>query len=431
MTQADVSIPEPEAVRSFRAFDYLNISIFWFALSMHWNVLSPVVIPEIILRYVPEELKGTYLGIMMAVGGLVAMLVQPLIGAISDGTVTRWGRRRPYIVVGVFLDIPILISLLYVPNYAFFFLAVVGLQITANVAQGPYQALIPDLVPERNRGVASGFMGLMGVGGQIGGALLAAVLAAHGQTVLATIFIAAVMFALMLWTVVGVKEPTLTPITLRSFAGEGRPHLRQRLARAFVFDLRRYPDFGWFLISRFFVLLGVQCIINFAQYFLRDVVRLPNPAEATAYIGAIVAVGALLAIVPGGWLSDRVGRKRIIYLSCGTIILGVGLLLTAKSLLAVTAYAVLIGTAMGLFFSVDWALASDLVPKGESGKYMGFSNLATSGALTVAWFIGGPLSDYFNGWQHGLGYSVLFGTTMLYAALGIVTLRPVREIRLT
>jgi Na+/melibiose symporter-like transporter len=406
---------------SFRTRDYLNLSIFWVALSMQWNVLSPVVLPEVILRYVPEAMKGTYLGIMMGVGGLIAMLFQPLVGALSDVTMTKWGRRKPYIVVGTLIDVAILISLFYAPSYLFFFIAVIGLQLASNLAQGPYQALIPDLVPEQNRGVASGFMGLMGVTGQIGGAVLAAILAERGSTIMATAFIAVMMFGLMLWTSLGVHE--------KVFGQNGRLPVSRALKRAYVFDIRQYPDFGWLLVSRFFVLLGMNSIISFAQYFLRDVVQLPNPAESTAILEAVVATGALLAIVPGGWLSDRVGRKAILYASCAAIIFGVGMLLTARSMLTVAIYATFVGTAVGLFFSVDWALAADLVPKGESGKYMGFSNFATAGSLMAAWLFGGPLSDWLNGFQPGLGYSVLFGLCMLYAAIGALALRQVHEIK--
>ncbi|HID86724.1 MAG TPA: hypothetical protein EYP55_05015 [Anaerolineae bacterium] len=82
-------------MRNLRPFDYVALNIYWFGLAFLWNSLHPIVLPAILLRFVPETLKNTYLGGLTFLGLILAMVVQPIAGAISDRPTFRWGRRRP------------------------------------------------------------------------------------------------------------------------------------------------------------------------------------------------------------------------------------------------------------------------------------------------------------------------------------------------
>ena len=96
----------------------------------------------------PVHLQGTAIGLIVFVGLLTAMAVQPIAGAISDRATFKVGRRRPFMVVGIFLAIPLVIMVGTSDSLSLLLVTVILLQIAANVAQGPYQGIIPDLVKE-------------------------------------------------------------------------------------------------------------------------------------------------------------------------------------------------------------------------------------------------------------------------------------------
>jgi MFS family permease len=95
-------------------------------------------------------------------------------------------------------------------------------------------------------------------------------------------------------------------------------------------------------------------------------------------------------------------------------------------------FGTLVGIAMGIFLAVDWAYMVDVIPVEESGRFLGFSNIATASSGVIAGFLGGPLLDIFN---HGRilnqpgGYPVIFGLYVVFFALGSLAILKVRETR--
>lgn len=116
----------------------------------------------------------------------------------------------------------------------------------------------------------------------------------------------------------------------------------------------------------------------------------------------------------GGYLADRIGRKRLVMLA--GLISGAGtvLLLFVNTMPMVIVSGCIIGLGAGTFMATSWALGTDLAPKEDAGRYLGISNLAGAGAGIVGAGIGGPMADFFNALRPGLGYLVIFA---LYAAL--------------
>jgi MFS family permease len=139
-------------------------------------------------------------------------------------------------------------------------------------------------------------------------------------------------------------------------------------------------------------------------------------------------VVSLLAIVPASRLSDRYGRKPVIYVCTALGAVGVGLIAAAPSVTVATIGAALFGASQGTFLAVDWALMTDIIPKAASGRYMGLSNVVTASSTTIAVIIGGPLIDAINraaGIGSGERIELILGVA--YFALGAVMLRPVAE----
>jgi MFS family permease len=113
-----------------------------------------------------------------------------------------------------------------------------------------------------------------------------------------------------------------------------------------------------------------------------------------------VALTTVAATLPSARISDRVGRKPVIYASCATGAVGMAIIAIAPTPLLSLPGAILVGAGAGTFLAVDWALITDLVPKVSAGRYMGISNVATATNGLVAGILGGILVDLC----YALGY---------------------------
>jgi MFS family permease len=401
---------------------YVTMNVYWFGLAFVWNALHPIVLPALLLGFVPEALKNTYLGGMTFAGLILAMIIQPLAGAFSDGTQSRWGRRRPWMVAGTLASLGILAGMAVADGFWTLLLTYVFLQAASNMAHGPAQGLIPDLVPSGRRGVASGFKNLFDMGGLIVTSLVAGRLMGQENPTLAFILIGVVLAVSALVTLLDTPEkPTsATNATRMSNRLGWRDHLDV--------DLRRYPDYSRLIVSRFLILLGIYAVQSFAQYFIQDRLAVTNAPEVTGNLMATIGVALTLLVFPAGWLSDKVGRRR---LNIGSgLLAGVGIFLLifvtdVRSLYLVGA---VIGMATGIFVSVNWALATDLIPAEKAGLYLGLSNLATAGAAAVS-RLAGPLIDGLNALRPGayLGYPAMFILASASALLGALLMFRIRQ----
>ncbi len=396
-----------------RSWHYLTINAYWFGLAFLWQGLHPIVLPALLLSFVPEALKNTYLGGMTFAGLVLAMAIQPLAGALSDRTRSRWGRRRPWILAGTVVSLVLLAGMALAGSFWGVLVAYLLLQLAMNTAHGPAQGLIPDLVPRDRRGLASGLKNLFDMGGLVVTSLVAGQLMSGDNATLAFAAIGAMLAVGALVTLLGSPErstagdPAFTP---QAEAGQAQERASATKPMATLFDaLQRSPAYAQLLVSRFLILLGVYAVQAFAQYFIRDRLGVADPEAATGNLMAAIGLALTLLVFPAGWLSDRIGRMRLNILAGALAALGILLLVFARDLLSLYLFGAIIGMATGIFLSVNWALAIDLIPDEEAGKFLGLSNLATAGA-SAASRLGGPLIDGINALWPGAyrGYPALF-----------------------
>ena len=181
-------------------------------------------------------------------------------------------------------------------------------------------------------------------------------------------------------------------------------------------------------LRSFLTLLGIYVAQSFLQYYVRDQLSVPNAAEVTGNLLATLGLMLLLLVFPAGWLSDRFGRIGLNLLAGVLIALGILGLAFARSIPALYLFGAIIGAATGVFLSVNWALATDLIPVDEAGKYLGLSNLATAGAGAAS-RLTGPLIDGVNALRPGtyLGYPVVFALASVVTLVGTVLMVRIRK----
>jgi MFS family permease len=403
--------------------DVLVLNAYWVGLSFMWNSLHVIILPAVLLFMVPERLKNTYLGLLTFVGLIIAILVQPVSGALSDRWNSRFGRRRPLIAVGTLFDFVFLIFLGWAGGLIWLAIGYLGLQFSSNIAHGPVQGLLPDQVPEEQLGWASGFKNLMDMAGLVVSSLLVGSLLKPDvrHPVVVVGLVAVVLAAGALITLLGVREkPNFDP----------RPQLslKKTIREAFQVDLMAHRAFAWLIASRLFFLAGIYGIQTFAQYYVRDVLAVPNPIQLTGNLLAAITLALIFFAVLGGWLGDRIGHRRMSALASLIGALGCLALVWARTPATLLAFGSLLGMGIGLFLTANWAMANQLAPAAEAGKFLGLTNLATAGAGVIG-RLEGPLIDLFNNWWPGLwwGYTGLFlaGAVCLLASAVLLRKIPV------
>jgi MFS family permease len=297
------------------------------------------------------------------------------------------------------------------------------LSFSTNVARGPFQGYVPDLVPDHQVGLASAVVGLMQVLGNVLGFGLAALANVEGNVGLAILAIATIEVVTMLSVVLRVPNgPPARPRKGRSWLSIA--------AETWGTDILKERSYVWLLASRLFILMGGVAVLNFVFLYLADSQKLNQQQAGSAFLAMLGAatVASLLSIIPASRLSDRVGRKPVIYVCTALGAIGVAIIAIAPNVPVAVAGAALFGASQGTFLSVDWALMTDIIPRAAAGRYMGLSNVVTASATTIGVAIGGPVIDIVNrnaGLGAGPRVAALFGVA--YYILGGLLLRPVVE----
>lgn len=392
---------------------YFTLSAFWFGTSFHWLLLLLIIMPASVVRFVGEAQKGTYLGLVLGVGAVIALIMPPLVGAYSD----RVGKRMTFLRWGTVINVLGLAVMALAPSYWPFFVGFLIVQLGNNLATAPYSALIPELVPPEARGKASGIMGFLQAGGQLLGGVVAFAFGILGvATGLSYAAIAVVLAVSALVTLLTVPEPDA-----RS---------RERAPSIPWWKLFALQAFLWVFVTRVLFSFGQYSVQPFLQYYVGDVLgRRADAGTVTSVMLLCIIAGSIVSALIGGRLSDRVGRKPIIYVA-GTLMATCAILfLFAQSLIVALVFALAFGLGYGAFISVDWALGSDAMPSAKSyARDMGVWHIAFV-APQMSSAPQGLLLDWGNAQGGNLGYTLVFGIAAACFLLGVVLIRQIKDVR--
>lgn len=398
----------------------LSLGLANAALAALYTGIVSVLLPLQVER-IDRAHKVVALGVVSGVSAVFALLFNPIGGALSDRTRSRFGRRSPWLVTGSAAMLLALAFLGQVRTVALVLIAWCLAQVVGNLYQAPLTAVIPDRVSRQRRGTASAVAGVAAVLGGTAGAALASRFTAHLE-------IGYLIFGLLLAATAAIFVLTTTdqPTAALPRPPRDRRPLCARLAH-FLAALR-HRDFALVFASRAASILGYYVVISYLLYLLTDYIKLPGgmkPAEGVTVLTAISAVGALVAAAICGPLSDRLNRRKLfVFLSSGVTGTACILPVLSPTFGTIEIFAAFAGIAFGCYLSVDAALVTLVLPRSEdAARDLGVLNIANAGPQVLAPLLAALIIGHLG------GYRVLFiigGCCGIAGALAVLRVRSVR-----
>ncbi len=442
---------EENVLKKFTTAKFLSFALGFFGLQFAWQMRIILSGP------VTEDLGASPMlfGLIWLAGPFTGMVVQPVIGVLSDKTDSVFGRRRPYLLGGALLSA---VALWALPNSEYITnmisstlhikfpeLAALGfaaimiwiLDACVNIAQGPYRALVPDVVPPEQHSIANSYISLaIGLGSVVAAAAAPFLKWAfdYQMPITSQFIMAAIAFALgMTWTCITIKERRYKP--KEEEKGE-KLHLIQSIKDFFALS----PEVGKICWMQFFTWIGTMCLmINFTQYCVHTLYAVPDLSDvsevvkasydtlvlnATNFSSACFAIFNLICFavaIPIGVLSVKYGNKKVhvlSLLSMAVAFLGMALFTNIKLVALLMAVS---GIGWASICALPFAMLSQYIKPGTEGSVMGIFNIFIAGpqvfvCTLVSWIINKCSFNVVGGINYHWEYTFFIGAGCLLAA---------------
>ncbi|CAD7941099.1 unnamed protein product [Amoebophrya sp. A120] len=384
--------------------------LFQLPMGIIWSTIGLIVLPYEAEKFYPKAHSG-FLGVLLTIAG-TSQVISPIIGRLSDDHRSIFGRRRPFMIYGTLLTAIGVGGLSYCSAHVLVIMYAVSLFVSQVGLNVIYSATVLGLVPDTleaqglgtNNASASGIIAIFQFLGNLLGMLFMMGTATMAMENVYPFYLVSVLFTAAVVWICCPEESSLGRKRTRKDDGGGAAFYK-----ALLFDASKEPDFFWVFVGRTLYYLSISCL-SFIYYFVRDVGGVSDETTRKFYVALIVvcaqSTGALTAY-PAGVLSDSVGRKRLVYLSCVMMALCYFWYLLIPYLPRIGSLHLLLlgsciyGIAAGCYMSVDYALALDCLPD-KSSK-------GSSEALGL-WGISGFIGSYI-GPMAGGSLLEVFGAT--------------------
>ena len=444
-------------IKKFSTMQFLNFALGFFGLQFAWQM-------RIILSGPVTESLGAspfLYGLIWLAGPFTGMVVQPIVGALSDKTVSPFGRRRPYLLGGAIIAS---IALWIFPNSQNVAVALesatgielpiwMGLLVAAimiwiidaciNVAQGPYRALIPDVVPQEQHSVANSYISLaIGLGSVVAAGMAPFLKWAfnYQMSINAQFIMGALAFTLaMLWTCITIKEHQV----------DKKQDEKQETIKNtnFIDSLKEFfamsPEVSKICLMQFFTWIGTMCMmIFFTQYSVHTLFGVPdlttasetanrlyedavvNGTNFSSICFAIFNFVCFIVAIPIGVLAGKYGNKKVHIISILSMILAyLGMAFTVNTF-AVAALMGLAGIGWASICALPFAMLSQYIKPGTEGSVMGIFNIFIAGpqvfvCTLVGWLINASVINTAGNINHHYEYTFYIGAVCLLCASAI------------
>jgi MFS family permease len=358
--------------------------------------------------------KEFVFGLVTGLGSAVSVVANPLFGALSDRTTSRFGRRVPWVAGGAVAGVLALLLLSVADSVALMVVAWCLAQAALNGMFAALTATVPDRVPVSQRGTVGGWVAISQTLGIVGGVGIATVTGGIAAGYVAT---AVVVVVLAVPYLTGSRD-------LRLARSERPPWSTGRFVAAFWISPRAHPDFAWAWLTRFLVNLGNAMGTLLLYFYLDDAVGYADPVAGVFVVTIVYAVFIVLSTVVSGVWSDRVRRRKVFVIASGIVAGSASLVLAVfPTWPGALVGAAVLGIGFGVYLSVDFALCTEVLPHAAArAKDLGVINIANALPQVFAPFLGAFLIA-------GLGgYATLYSVAAAVCVLGSVLVTRIRSV---
>ena len=446
-------------LKKFNTTQFLYFCLGFFGLQFAWQM-------RIILSGPVTEGLGAspfIYGLIWLAGPFTGMVVQPIVGRLSDKTVSPFGRRRPYLLGGAILASLALwlfpnsagianflhnLTGLNLPSWSALLVAAIMIWIIdacVNVAQGPYRALIPDVVPQEQHSIANSYISLaIGLGSVVaaGTAPFLKWVFNYQMSIEAQFIMAALAFTLgMAWTCITIKERKSEKIENRDNNETKKESFIDSVKEFFALS----PEVSKICLMQFFTWIGTMCMmIFFTQYSVHTIFSVPDIAAAgkdfssatldgtnfSSICFAIFNLICFLVAIPIGVFSAKMGNKKVHIFSIITMILAYLVMAFSHNKIVVAMMMGVSGIGWASICALPFAMLSRYIKPGTEGSVMGIFNIFIAGpqvvvCTVVAWLINHSVFENTLGTFYHWEYAFIVGAIML--ALAALTTLSIKE----
>lgn len=380
------------------------------------SAVGGVLLPAKFAELAPDN-KVALLAVATGVGAVVGLVAAVFAGSMSDQTRGRFGARNPWIVIGGVFTAALLLlqsTAQDIPSVILLWCLTV---IPMNATGAGLAAIIADRVPRAKRGTLSAVAGLGLLVGSAGGPLLAAQ------------FVSNQTLGFQVLAVLALTLPVLGVLIAPDYDNRSIPRDQARFAgvsNAFKFP-RKAPDFYWALSGRFILVTGYFMVNTFQLYILTDYIGLDeSDAVGVLTVNSLLFMSAsLVSMAAGGWLSDRLGRRKPLILASSVLFLGaIAAPLVFPTAFGMLAFALVGGLGFGAYYSTDSALMTEVLPDADArGKDLAILNVANTGGQAVAPLISSALVVI------GASFAPVFVVSLITCAIGALFILPIRSVK--
>jgi MFS family permease len=411
-------MPAPTEKAKFRVIATMVLARLGIMTALTAPLIAGLVLKLQVM--VPQSQVVGTLGIVTSIGALSALVFDPIFGRLSDRTTGRFGRRRPWLILGAAGLVVAMTGMALSSSVWVLGLCWVLGQMLGNAAVSAHTATIADQLPPIQRGKVSGTIGIA----QQASSYVAAFTAALFSQQLLLLFLVPGLIGFVLITVFALVLPDKEL--------PHRPHTESGVllaVKTFWVSPRKHPDFAWTWSSRFLLVLANFMFTTFRLLWIQHDLGL-TMAKATQVMATGVLCYTISLIVAGqvaGWLSDKV-RRRKIFIIISAIVFGLGMLTLsfATDQLHFFLAEIILGIGFGVYVSVDLALVIDVLPNpDEVAKDLGVFNIAMTAPQVLAPGVAALLIGIGGGQNYD---TMLIGATV-FALVGAALILPVRSVR--
>ena len=386
------------------------IGLGFFTVTVAWSVYNAFV-PVFLDKLIDNTVL---IGFVMTFDNISGVILQPYFGSLSDRTNTRFGRRMPFLLIGIPIAAVALTLIPFHVNLLSLMGAIIVMNFGMSIYRAPVVAMMPDCTLEHKRSQANGIINLMGGLGTLIAFLLGGMLFDYNEK-LPFFACAAIMVLAVVILAIFYKEPSAPlydqPDTNNHEDADERKKKTRNILKRINIAFVEHKELILLLVAVFFLFCGYNAIETYLSLYSTYILNI-TPGDA-AFLFALLAGSFLVSSIPAGYVGEKIGRLKSMIIGLVVISICLTFIMVYPVKQVVQILMILSGFCWALVMINSYPYVVSLAPKNKTGKYTGYYYFFSFFASIVSPLLFGAIVDWID------DYAVLFfySATMFLIAL--------------